>query len=81
MKRKDDEQPGAAAESLPQSAPAPAKKPAEDQYSVEELVAASRLLDAAPDIVAAALKTTGKKMASVREAKELVKKFANREVQ
>lgn len=57
-------------------------KPAAPKYTAAELARASRnVFGASPDIVTAALRLAGVNSATVAEAEEIVKKYANKEVE
>jgi len=60
--------------------PAPAKKPAGSIYSLGQLVREHKALGASREIVAVALKKTGKPSFTISEARGLVNKFKNQEV-
>jgi predicted hydrolase (HD superfamily) len=55
-------------------------KAAEPTYTVEEFASAPESVGASADIVTAALLVDGKKSYTVSEAKEIVKKFKEKEV-
>lgn len=56
------------------------KKVNEPTYTVSEFASAPKTLEASADIVVAALTVDGKENYTVTEAKELVKKFKEKEV-
>ena len=55
-------------------------RPAEDTYTIDELIKAHKALDASYEIVAVALKLSGKKTATVEEAKSIIANFKTQEV-
>lgn len=55
-------------------------KAAEPTYTVEEFASAPESVGASADIVTAALLVDGKKSYTVSEAKEIIKKFKEKEV-
>lgn len=58
-----------------------AKKPAAPKYTAAELAQASKkVFNTSPDIVTAALRMAGVESATIAEAAEVIKKFANKEV-
>lgn len=64
-------------EAKPQNKPA---KPKESVYTARELAQAYKIFNTSYAIVATALKLAGKEKATLAEAKEIIKKFKNKEV-
>lgn len=67
-------------ESATKSVKTDVKKEKEPTYTVSEFASAPKTLEASADIVVAALTVDGKENYTVTEAKELVKKFKEKEV-
>lgn len=57
-----------------------APTPPVSKYTIKELIAAHKAFDAPKEIVAVALKLSGKEAATEAEAKKIIEEFKNQEV-